>query len=75
MKTVLVVFGGTSAERDISVLTGVMTANCLKGGEYSPVACYVSPTGEWYAGDALCAVGFCAEPNFKKLKLLKMFWG
>lgn len=75
MKTVLVVFGGMSAERDISVLTGVMTANCLKGGEYSPVACYVSPTGEWYAGDALFDVGFFAEPNFKKLKRVTMVSG
>ena len=31
MKNVLVFFGGVSCEHEVSVITGVMTANCLSG--------------------------------------------
>ena len=75
MKTVLIVFGGTSTERDISVLTGVMTANCLKSSDYAPVPCYISASGEWFTGDELFNVEFFAEPNFKRLKRVTLVAG
>lgn len=50
---VLVMFGGRSPEHDVSVITGLQAAQALDPLEYETIPLYISPTGEWFIGDAL----------------------
>ena len=55
MKTVAVIFGGRSAEHDVSIITGL--ASIIKPleltGEYRVEAVYISKDGSWYWDDRL----------------------
>ena len=53
MKNIAVFFGGESVEHDISVITGVMTANSLDKEKFNPVPVYISKSGEWFTGEQL----------------------
>ena len=68
MKNVLVFYGGVSCEHDISVITGVMALNALRGGNYEPIPVYVDKDGEWYSGEKLFDAAFYPEKDCKKLK-------
>ena len=71
-KKILVIFGGISCEHDISIITGVMTLNCLKGTRYSPVPVYLRDDGA-YTGNALFDLSF--YKNFDEKKLRRVFFG
>ena len=58
MQNILVFFGGRSAEHDISVITGVLTTNCLNKTKYNPIPVYVDNDGKWYSGEALVDIEF-----------------
>lgn len=71
MKNVLVFFGGKSCEHDVSVLTGVMTANCLDGEGYNSVPVYVGKNGKWYGGEELKNLGvYDGKRTFREVTLL-----
>ena len=53
MKNILVVFGGKSVEREISVLTGVLTANALDKTQYNAVPLYINENDEFFTGESL----------------------
>ena len=53
MKTVAVFFGGQSVEHEISIITGVMTANSLDKNKYKVLPVYVSTDGKWSSGEKL----------------------
>ena len=71
MKNVLVFFGGKSCEHDVSVLTGVMTANCLDGEGYNSVPVYVGKNGKWYGGEELKNLGvYDGKRTFSEVTVL-----
>lgn len=53
MKHIAVFFGGESVEHDVSVITGVLTANSLDKDKFIPVPVYVDRHGEWFTGEYL----------------------
>lgn len=53
MKNVAVFFGGQSVEHDISILTGVMTANSVDKERYNSVPIYIDKEGNWFTGGKL----------------------
>lgn len=65
MKNVAVFFGGSSVEHDISVITGVLTANSLDREKYVAIPIYVHNDGIWYTGDSLLDLD-----NYKSLNVL-----
>ncbi len=63
-KTIAVIFGGISNENEISVITGTMAANVLKGGGDTVVPVYISQNGNIYAGEALCDIKNFRTENY-----------
>ena len=54
MKTrVAVLFGGRSAEHEISIITALEVMQALDSSRYYIVPVYVDPKGEWYSGELL----------------------
>ncbi|HBF86710.1 MAG TPA: hypothetical protein DDW54_03415 [Clostridiales bacterium] len=74
MKNVLVFFGGASSEHDVSVVTGVMTANCL-GGKYNAVPVYIDRENRWFTGDMLKDLSWYKTENFKAVQKAAVFAG
>ena len=52
-KTVAVLFGGRSCENEISVITGTMACNLLRGEGYEVYPLYIAQDGKMYTGKAL----------------------
>ena len=75
MKTVVVFYGGKSVEHDVSIITGVMTANCLGGSEYQSLPVYIDKSGAWYTGESLLDPDGYKNLNFKKLKRVTLTGG
>lgn len=55
MQTVAVIFGGKSAEHDVSIVTAISSViKPLKlTGNYQVIPIYISKTGAWYSGERL----------------------
>ena len=66
MKKILVVFGGTAPERDVSVITGVFAANALDKTRYEAVPVYIRSANEWFTGGALFDLSFYRNFDPKK---------
>lgn len=64
---VAVIFGGASNENEISVITGTMAANVLKGGGERVVAVYITKDGDFYTGDALLDIANFKGEKYKAL--------
>lgn len=75
MEKIAVFYGGENVEHDISVITGVLTLNALKGGKYDPVPVYVDKGGVWYTGEELFDVENYKSLNLKKLKRITLIGG
>ena len=75
MEKIAVFFGGENVEHDISVITGVLTLNALKGGKYNPVPVYVDNSGEWFTGDLLFDLENYKSLDIKKLKRVTLIGG
>ena len=52
-KNVAVFFGGRSCENEISVITGTMACNVLRGGPYNVYPVYIAQDGAMFTGEAL----------------------
>lgn len=50
---VAVVFGGRSAEHDVSIVSGVQTLDAIDSTQYDAFPIYIAENGQWYAGDGL----------------------
>lgn len=71
MRNILVFFGGVSCEHDVSVITGVMVANCIDGRDSVSVPVYVGRDGKWYGGNDLKNLAsYKGEKKFKEVALL-----
>ena len=44
---IIVAFGGRSTERDISIITGVMALNALRGAGEIALPVYIDENGVW----------------------------
>lgn len=53
MVNVAVFFGGESAEREISVLTGVFVLNVLDPNRFNPVPVYIHSDGKFYSDSSM----------------------
>ena len=61
-KNILVIFGGASNENEISVITGTMAANVLKGAGYSVIPLYIAQNGKFYSDEKLADIsGFSGD--------------
>ena len=63
---IAVIFGGASNENEISVITGTMAANVLKGTSYDPVPVYIAQNGDIYGGELLFDIKNFKGENYKK---------
>ena len=66
MKTIAVLFGGVACEREISIITGTLACNLLRGGKYDPLPVYLAEDGQAYTSPNFFEVG-----EFKKKDFLK----
>lgn len=64
-KTVAVIFGGVSYEREISVLTGVFVLNVLKN-RYNAVPVYIDGEGDFYTSPTMFKVASFTDERTKK---------
>ncbi|MCH5143249.1 MAG: ATP-grasp domain-containing protein [Clostridiales bacterium] len=63
---IAVIFGGVSNENEISVITGTMAANVLKGTNYDPIPVYIAQNGDIYGGQLLFDIKNFKGENYKK---------
>lgn len=75
MKNIAVFFGGSSVEHDISVITGVLTANSLDREKYNPIPIYVHNDGVWYTGESLLDLDDYKNLNLNKLQRVSLIAG
>ncbi len=75
MKNIAVFFGGSSVEHDISVITGVLTANSLDKEKYNPIPIYVHNDGVWYTGESLLDLDDYKNLNLNKLQRVTLVLG
>ena len=66
VKNVAVFFGGDSAEREISVLTGLFVLNVLDKTKFSPIPLYLHSDGGIYTSRQMTSVEFFKEFCVKK---------
>lgn len=64
-KTVAVIFGGASNENEISVITGTMAANVLKGGGNVVIPVYIAQNGNIYADERLADINTFKGEGYK----------
>lgn len=60
-KTIAVIFGGTSNENEISVITGTMAANVLKEAGHKVIPLYIAQNGHIYTGQLTDIANFKSE--------------
>ncbi len=75
MKNIAVFFGGQSVEHDISVITGVMTINCIDKEKFNVLPIYITKDGEWKTGEALFDIDEFKNVNVAKLKRVAILGG
>ena len=65
-KTVAVIFGGRSAEHDVSIITAyIPIITSLKAsGQYEVVPVYITTEGAWYSDPAMTSLDFFKRPNY-----------
>jgi len=61
---VAVLFGGRSAEHEVSVITGHQVMDALEAAGYALLPIYISKEGEWYAGQPLHNMQQYTAPSF-----------
>ncbi len=67
MKNVAVFFGGTSPEREVSCITGVLTVNSIDKTKYNAIPVFIDGDGKWYGGEILRDLDFYKNKDYKKL--------
>jgi D-alanine-D-alanine ligase len=57
-KKVAVMFGGRSAEHEISIITALQAISAMDTLCYEIIPLYINPSGKWYTGNALLEKSF-----------------
>lgn len=68
-ETVAVLFGGRSAEHEVSVITGHQVMDALEAAGYPVLPIYITKTGAWYAGPSLYNIKQYTDAAFSVDKL------
>lgn len=75
MKNIAVFFGGESVEHDISVITGVLTANSLDKTKFNAIPVYADNEGRWFTGEYLLNPDNYKAFEYKKVKRVTLVSG
>lgn len=67
LDNIAVFFGGTSPEREISVITGVLTLNCIDKNKFNPIPIYIHDNKKFYTGEKLFNLDFFKSINIKNI--------
>ena len=67
IKNLLIFFGGKSPERDVSVITGLLTLNSVDASLYNAIPVYVDGEGRFFSGEALKDMSFYRNPAYSTL--------
>lgn len=72
MKTIAVIFGGRSAEHDVSIITAhiPIIETLLANGQFDVWPIYITKKGVWYSDKAMNDLAFFKDPNYE-IKLRK----
>ena len=73
MKKIVIVFGGTSVEHDVSIITGLQAINSLKE-EYEVLPVYLSLENTFFLTDKLKPSDYFDKENVKKSSTLVTFF-
>ncbi|HTR19190.1 MAG TPA: D-alanine--D-alanine ligase family protein [Candidatus Paceibacterota bacterium] len=67
MRTIAVIFGGKSAEHDVSIITAHIPIidTLLSTGEYDVWPVYISKEGKWYSDKRMNDLRFFKEPDWE----------
>jgi D-alanine-D-alanine ligase len=67
MKTVAVIFGGRSAEHDVSIITAHIPIidTLLASGEFDVWPVYITKDGAWYSDKEMCDLAFFQEDGWE----------
>ena len=65
-KNIAVFFGGNSNEREISVITGLLAVNLLRGSEYRVIPVYLRPEGGMVTGEYRSPADFRKGASIKE---------
>lgn len=68
MQTIAVFFGGKSNEHEISVITGMLAVNLLRGTDYEVVPVYLAREGGMYTSEKMRGVEDFRSPQLKKFR-------
>ncbi len=69
MQRIAVFFGGNSNEHEISVITGMLCANLLRGAEYDVLPVYITRENALYTGEMRAVTDFTApSAKWKELR-------
>ena len=78
-KTIAVIFGGRSAEHDVSIITAYIPIiqSLVTMGQYNVLPIYIAKDGSWYSDNAMNELGYFSAADFearlakqKKLQIL-----
>lgn len=73
-KNVAVFFGGVTCEHEVSIITGVMTVNCISASvNVFPV--YVDVRGKWHTGERLKDLSWYKTRDFSSVTEVAVFCG
>ena len=75
-KTIAVIFGGRSAEHDVSIITAhtPIIQSLLAMGQFNVVPVYIGKDGSWYSNKAMNEISFFKTDLKEKLKKQKQVW-
>lgn len=67
MKTIAVIFGGKSAEHDVSIITAHIPIidSLLASGQFDVWPVYITKEGKWYADRAMNDLSFFKQPDYE----------
>lgn len=68
MKTIAVIFGGKSAEHDVSIITAhtPIIDTLLASGQYDVWPIYITKEGKWYSDKAMNKIEFFKQPDYEE---------
>src|SRR3989338_6260345 len=69
VKTIAVIFGGRSAEHDVSIITAhiPIIQSLQASGQFDVWPIYISKNGKWYADKAMNDFAFFKRPDFESI--------
>lgn len=69
MKTIAVIFGGRSAEHDVSVITAHIPVidSLTAAGNFDIWPVYITKEGKWYSDKAMNDLAFFKQPNYEEV--------